>query len=735
MIMPQLTPVDYDPFAPGQAPTQGFRRLTPVDHDPFAGAAPETLPTATVHAPEESPWYSNLGEGVKHGVESVAQGLEQLNRRAVPIDNNPELVKMIGQTESTPQFDERVRQENADFDAGAGQTGWGVGGNLLGNVIATAPLGMASIPARALPVAGATGLARLAPYLEAILRGSATGAAGAATQPVLTKDNGEPTLSDLITGQNPGPSFAEEKMKQAGLGALVGGAVPVLARPAAAIIEKLLPKNVSTLPFRAVAGRKVTEAAQDAAPPTPARAFMDESDQLSAATGVPFTPGQSTGSKGLTMLEQKLRQSSRTADQVFEHDNNATAALDTYITRMLRNTSQNARSPEETGDLVRTAIRSKVGQVEQMRRQVAEQQYGAIRQLIGGKPIIPADNLRAALSDVASEYGSIATPGAKALSRFADKTSSSELGDVQNLMKLRSYLSKVAGGQAKISGEMVDRKIAASMLSAIDNDLDAGAQQLGGRVGDMLKAANQNYKNFSGQMEYLQRSPLGKLLGEDVTNAMTGGSFNTVPAEKVLERVRKMTPSEASATRVMMQDVSPEAWQALKRQVIEDALEQARLAAPSQGANTLAMQPTAFVRALNGQHAQGQAWAKALLEPGELTQLNNAFKAAQRLGDKTGFNFSGTASALEGGVEKAARDAGNVTPLGVVSRVIGGASSRLTSKKLAAAMVDPDGRKALLKLSQLPPQSKQAASLLGYITALSNSGADSEEDQNQSGHP
>ena len=45
-------------------------------------------------------------------------------------------------------------------------------------------------------------------------------------------------------------------------------------------------------------------------------------------------------------------------------------------------------------------------------------------------------------------------------------------------------------------------------------------------------------------------------------------------------------------------------------------------------------------------------------------------------------------------------------------------------------MVDPEGRKALLKLSQLPPQSKQAASLLGYVTALSNSGADGEEDQN-----
>lgn len=703
-----------------QQPTSQPTRMKLSDLTGQAPAAPvEQLPTQVVHAPAEAPWYKDLAGGIGHGLWSTAQGAGQLIMHSPTAKLGEAMLKAVkdaGVTnpiEGTPlgdtlasipqSLDDRIREDNAAFQEGAGSSFSGKAGSVVGTALATAPLGAASIPAKG------------ASLLRAVVEGSLMGGAGAATQPVV------------------GDNYAAEKAQQIGTGLAFGGAVPLVARPVMGAVEKLLPKNVSTLPFRTVAGRKVTDAAQDVAPPTPARAFMDESDQLSAATGVPFTPGQSTGSKGLTMMEQRLRQSAKTADQVFEHDNNATAALDNYISRMLRNTSANARSPEETGDLVRSAIRSKVGQVEQARRQVAEQQYGAIRQMVGGRPLIPADNLRAALSDVAAEYGTIATPGAKALSRFADKTSGSELGDVQNLMKLRSYLSKVAGGQAKISGELVDRKVAASMLSAIDNDLDAGAQQLGGRVGDMLKAANQNYKNFSGQMEYLQRSPLGKLLGEDVTNAMTGGSFNSIPAEKVLEKVRKMTPSEASATRVMMQDVSPEAWQALKRQVIEDALEQARLAAPSQGANTLAMQPTAFVRALNGQHIQGQAWAKALLEPGELVQLNNAFKAAQRLGDKTGFNFSGTASALEGGVEKTARDAANVTMLGAATRAIGAAHSRLTSKKLAAAMVDPEGRKALLKLSQLPPESKQAASLVGYLAALANAGPDGEEDQGADG--
>jgi hypothetical protein len=176
-----------------------------------------------------------------------------------------------------------------------------------------------------------------------------------------------------------------------------------------------------------------------------------------------------------------------------------------------------------------------------------------------------------------------------------------------------------------------------------------------------------------------------------------------------------------------MQDASPEAWQAVKRQLIEDALEKAHSAAPSLGANTLALQPGAFVRALGGHTPQGQAWARALFDPPEFTQLSNAFRAAQRLGDKTGFNFSGTAQQIE--------NLGLNIPtstLGVAQKAASGTARTLARKRLVAAMESPDGRKMLLQLSRLPPGAPEARTLAARMAAIGV--AQDANDQNTRGY-
>jgi len=645
---------------------------------------------------------------IGQGMHSTAQGAEQL------VAHYPWLVgpEAVVQSAFDPGWKDRIDTDVADsarMDRPLLNTSPGQWGSLAGSAALTAPIG-------GIGGGGAQSANWLGRAIQAIKAGAIGGAGAGAVTPVENAND-----------------FGTEKLKQIGEGSALGAVVGGGLKQAGEITGALA--NAAKLPFRMAAGKPVVEAAQEGAAPSPAKDFMTESDRLSQETGVPFTPGQSTGSKGLTTMEQKLRQSKDTADTVFAHDDQAAQALDDYINRMLNNTSKNARSPEETGDLVRTAIKNKIADIEGQRKTLADQQYGAIRQQIGGRPLIEPDNLRAALSDIATENGNIATPGAEALTRFANKTSDSGLGDVNSLMSLRSYLSKVAGGQAKISGEGVDRKVARDLLGAIDNDLDANAEKLGGPVGDMLRTANQNYRNFSGQIDYLKKSPLGKLLGEDVTGTMTGDDFNTIPPEKIVARVKAMTPSEVSVTKTMMQDASPEAWQAVKRRVIEDALEQSRNAAPSQGANTLAMQPTTFVRALQGNTPKGQAWAQSLLEPNELAQLRNAYDAALRLGDKTGYNFSGTGANLEGDVRRAATAAAAHSVTGLAALGASKLAGIMTNKQLAAAMVDPEGRNILLQLRTLGSgsnRSKQLAAQLAAITAekeknAPNAGGDTTE--------
>jgi hypothetical protein len=562
---------------------------------------------------------------------------------------------------------------------------------------------------------------------------------------------------------DPNANFAGAKLGQIGEGAMTGAATNAALRGLGAAAETAM--NLKTLPTRLAAGKKVTAAAQDNAPASPEAAFIAESDRLANETGVPFTPGQATGSKGLTAAEQKLRQSPKTADTVFEGDQQAAAALDSYVSRMLRNTSASARSPEEAGDFARRAIRGKIADITRQRNAVANSEYGTIRSITGGADVVQPKNANDLLQGLVDEYGGVGAPGADAIANFAKKqlanvspaaqrqaeriansagvsgetaqlaqdaanaTAPAE-GNLDKLMKLRSFLSKVAGGQAKISGENVDRKIARDLLGAIDQDFDDAADVAGGHLGDMLKAANQHYKEASQQIDYLQRSPLGKLLGEDIKSGGQYGIGDTIPPEKIIARVKTMTPSEVATTKAMMRDADPEAWQAVKRRVVEDALEQARVAAPSSGANTLAVNPNAFVRGLNQHTAHGQAWAEALLDPNELAQMKNAVAAARRLGDRTGYNSSGTGPNIEQALGRIENAASTSSISGLARRGAVMAANMFTTKRLARAMTDPDGRRLLLQLDTLPEGSADARKLAARLMAIMTVG-DTEENKSK----
>ena len=113
-------------------------------------------------------------------------------------------------------------------------------------------------------------------------------------------------------------------------------------------------------------------------------------------------------------------------------------------------------------------------------------------------------------------------------------------------MKLRQYVSQVAGGQSKISGDPIDRRIGAQLLGSIDADIDNAGDQIGGDVGGALKTANANYRAGSQQIEGIQQSAWGKLLGDDFVSQFAHNDpagthmFNSIPGEAVLPDCRTL---------------------------------------------------------------------------------------------------------------------------------------------------------------------------------------------------
>lgn len=360
--------------------------------------------------------------------------------------------------------------------------------------------------------------------------------------------------------------------------------------------------------------------------------------------------------------------------------------------------------------------------MQQTRDDLAAKDYGFVRGMAKGnygtKPQLnDMQDYTGTLQRLMDEYG--AAPRGSDEFKLAGQIgqmldAAPTMRDIGNLLKMRRFLSRVSGGQTKLSSDAAipqQKRIAAQLLQAIDSDLSRNADEIGGDIGAALKKANERYRGYSQQIDAIQQSPLSKMLGEDVTSQY--GNFNTIPGEVVLDKLRSLRPSQIPMAKKLIQEQAPDTWQAVKRSVIEDALHKSEIMAPSQGANTVVAQPNVFLKTLLGK-GEDQAKLQAMFEPGEMRQLQDAFDAARRISDKTGYNFSGTAAANE--------------TLGVLNSLRHGLTAAGASlstgfglRGVARIMNDEGGRRALIQLPKLPPQAAKARELAAYLAAIAGS--------------
>ena len=671
---------------------------------PLGMAAPAPM----VNAADDMSTFERARAGYgKFGVDLV-QGVKQLG--AYTLDQIP-LVDLS-------DYRQGLRDEVAEqrrLDSNLMDTTSGTLGNIAGGLVTLAPLGAAGLAAKG---AGA---------LRGILQAGAVGAADGAVMPVAGTDDSE-------RGGN------------MGIGAALGGGLSALGRGAMGLIEEVAPP-FSNLPARVINyfGNKANQ--------TP---FAQEGEALAARTGIELTPAQVSGSRAQTSAENIARQSVFSADKAFEADTKVANQTLSYVNRVMDRITRDSLSGEGVGVNVQKAVQEAVQRTAKQREDVARQQYGAIHKALGGKPIVDYSRTREVLDEIANGSGGslsgdrmraaeqarelldrlmrnsgkpgtgMAVPGDPALSHMPPRTLEQAISD-------RSFWGKAARGDGNLFNDISsssNRAFARKLYGAIKDDIAAAASKLdgvpaqsnamvpigqagaGGRgsvgLGDALRDADNNYRLYSESLKALEESPMARLLGKDV-NVGDFMEFNTLPPETVVTKINAMKPTEVRMMRNFMEANAPDTWQQHKRLIVEDALSKARTAPASAGANTLPLNAGAFIRALGGDKPEKLDQLRAIFKPEEMAEITDALQAARRLGDKFGANFSGTGVYNE--VMAAIRD---TTVKGVAST----AAAAAGLNKIAAAMLNADGRRALIAMEKLPPNSKRANDFAAMLVSI-----------------
>lgn len=455
------------------------------------------------------------------------------------------------------------------------------------------------------------------------------------------------------------------------------------------------------------------------------------------ATGIQLTPGQVTGNASINVAENAARQSFFTRDKVLKQDQKVAMQAIDHVNRLADRISVNQSSPGAMGETLQTALTGTVKRIDGLRDANAARDYGAVRAAGGGEPIISYENTANTLKKIISDYENVAgadaqkitaqaknalakvtTEQAPTLPEAGSKLSLDQLREAQaaadagpqvvpktvtvdEAMKTRRFYSKAAAGSGNIFEDIapnLNRELAGKLANAANADFAAAENAGKGPVFDLLKKANQNYRDYSQSLEYVQTSVLGKLLGKDVADAaLSGATGNTVAGETVANKMLKMHPSEAKTVSNILAQHYPQVLADSKAFILRDALAKGMDVPVTAGANTIPLSYAKFIKNL-----PNEEYLKAMrFSPKEVMDIRQTVDAMERAGDRTGYNQSQTAV-----ISSFYNDMKSLASLsGKAALSVGGQIAGLN--KIADAMASQEGRAALRTI--VTPKQPEAA--------------------------
>lgn len=575
-------------------------------------------------------------------------------------------------------------------------------------------------------LAGMGGVARIAQAA------TPTSGVGQAVQQLLTQRLG------LQAGGTAAATGAAGVTREAGGGPgsqLVAGLTAGVAAPMAAQAVAQAPRNLLAASVRR----------------SEARPFAVEGNRLATETGIDLPLGARTGNKMVLGMENAARQYGPTADRVQDIDvkiaNQAIGRVNALADRI----SKTSRGADELGTAIESTVKQAAVKLDTLRDAAASRDYGRVREIAGDQPVIKLDGFAGELRKIIDDFSNVAGADAQkvvaqarqALGRITGTLEEgtpartletptgrpiklsgtpSVKGTLENTiseaMRTRSFYGKAARGGANVFEDIspnLNRDLAARLFGAVNRDFDNAALNADGKLKQALDTANANYRKFSQSIEYLEKSTLGKLVGDDVADAaLSGVKASTTAGETVIKKVMSAEPSSRKAAMEILTRWNPDLAKETRAFVLRDALEKAGSIPPSQkGASEVPISFNRFISAIQGEKS---SFTRQLESYGytkqEISDIRDTVAAMMRAGDKTGFNFSNT------NVQGEAMEIAGAVGSGLMGNVKGAATKMISIggkmfglRKIADAMSSAEGRQALRTLSSptAQPQAVLAA--------------------------
>jgi hypothetical protein len=396
-----------------------------------------------------------------------------------------------------------------------------------------------------------------------------------------------------------------------------------------------------------------------------------EAVRASADSGIPLTIGQETGNKVLTASENKLRELFTSTGVAHADELKQVAAGADRVTDLADQLSkQGTADPEAIGNRLRNAYTDTVKKIDGARDAQAKTDYGNVRALAGDKPVIGYKNTMKTLDEIIAQNENVPAADAKKVTAQArdikraltDTTPPSAIlgpsgkplvgaatgaatHTIQDAMKTRSAWGKAAQRSGNIFSDIdpnANQILAKRLFGAINKDFeDASTAQT--PIGQALKTANTNYKKASDSITFVQKSALGKLLGEDVTDAaFSGQTASTKAPEMIAKRYLSMQPSEAKSVTAILQSHAPDVLNEAKSFVLRNGLQAAKNDAPGAMPISFAKFRTEIDRVQPKLEEMG-------FSKKEIADIKDVTDTMARAGDRTGKNPSGTAASSQAG--------------------------------------------------------------------------------------
>lgn len=488
-----------------------------------------------------------------------------------------------------------------------------------------------------------------------------------------------------------------------------------------------------------------------------------EGAYLSRETGIDLSPGEQSGNRWILGMENAARQYGPTADKVQAYDVTKAKQAVSRIESIADRISTLKVPTDRLGNAIQDTVESAVRNLGEYRNTTANRDYGEVRRIAGNQPVIKWDNLQRELQGIVDEYKNIPSPGGdsqKVLSqalaslrkitgevepgvpakvidpgagrgtiRLPGKQAATELlgNTIDEAMRTRRFYGQGAKGKANIFEEVnpdLNRTLSSRLFRAIEEDFRMAPDGISDpTLRRTFEAANRNYGNISDSITYIEKSALGKLIGERyVDPVMNGDPISSVAGEKVLKALMTSEPSTRKASLDILSKHNPKLVDDIKAHVIRDALEKAGNIPPStRGTSEMPISFAKFVTAIQGnQSSLDRQLGSYGFSPAEQRDIVTTVRAMTRAGDRTGYNASGTTPQSEniGLMGQAAGVAANLGT-GALRAAAHGAYSIagkiIGMNKIADAMTTQRGRDALKTIHKTSASPDAVISALAVI--------------------